>query len=206
MYLVGLTGGIGSGKSTVARELAERGCEIVDADAIAREVVAEGEPALEELVARFGSGILAEDGTLDRAALASLAFADDDARHDLDRITHPRIAARMAERIAQLGTARGAAPDQLVVVDHPLLVETGQAGRFDAVLVVLADEDRRVRRLVERGLTEQDARARLAAQTSDAGRRAAATHVIVNDGTLAELTAAVDDVHRRLLDAARRRP
>lgn len=189
--MVGVTGGIGSGKSSVAAALADHGWPVVDADAVAREVVAPGEPALTALADRFGADVLAEDGTLDRAELARRAFATERDRADLDAITHPHIASRVARRLAAL-TAAG---EPVAVLDHPLLLETGQADRVDAVVVVLADVETRVRRLVEqRGLDEVDVRARLAAQTDDATRRAAATHVIDNDGTRDELAARVGDV------------
>lgn len=198
MYLIGLTGGIGSGKSTVAARLAAHGCDVIDADAVAREVVRPGEPALEEIAERFGRDVITPEGTLDRARLAARAFVDDASRAQLERITHPRIAARIAEWIASLA---GSVPDgRLVVVDHPLLVETGQHRRFDAVVVVLADEELRLERLVEeRGLGEDDVRARFRAQASDAQRRAVATHVIENDGTRAELDAAVDALYDELV-------
>lgn len=201
MYLIGLTGGIGSGKSTVAARLAAHGCDVIDADAVAREVVEPGEPALEEIAERFGRDVITPEGTLDRARLAARAFVDDASRAQLERITHPRIAARIAEWIASLA---GSVPDgRLVVVDHPLLVETGQHRRFDAVVVVLADEELRLERLVEeRGLGEDDVRARFRAQASDAQRRAVATHVIENDGTRAELDAAVDALYDELVVAA----
>lgn len=203
MYLVGLTGGIGSGKSTVSDRLEAHGCEVIDADRVAREVVQPGEPALDDLVERFGPEILQPDGHLDRQALAAIAFADEDARADLDRITHPRVAARIAARIAELGAAADATEERLVVVDHPLLVETGQARRFDDVVVVTAPEDVRVERLVAaRDLTADDARARMRAQADDDARRAAATHVIENVGSLADLEARVDEVHAELVAAA----
>lgn len=202
MQLIGLTGGIGSGKSTVAARLRALGCEVIDADGVAREVVARGEPALADLVARFGTSILRDDGTLDRQELARLAFADDEARADLDRITHPRVAARIAERIAQIGAAVDASHDEVVVVDHPLLIETGQTGRFDAVLVVMADEELRVRRLVNsRGLEESDVRARMRAQADDARRRQVATHIVHNDADMEDLHAQVDAVHADLTAA-----
>ncbi len=205
MYLVGLTGGIGSGKSTVAQRLAALGCEVIDADAVAREVVQPGEPTLRDLAERFGPTVLHEDGTLDRQALARVAFADDDARADLDRITHPRIAARIAERIAQIGAAADATGDEVVVVDHPLLIETGQTGRFDAVVAVLADEEVRVRRLVgARGLDEEDVRARIRVQADDRQRRQAATHILHNEGSLEELLSQVDAVHDDLMATAGR--
>lgn len=188
MYLVGLTGGIGSGKSTVAEVMRARGWPVIDADQAAREIVEPGRPALDDLVARFGSEVRRADGTLDRAALARIAFADDDARRELDRITHPHIAARIAQRIAELGAEHRGSEPLIVVVDHPLLIETGQAGRFDAVVVVLADVDVRVQRLVElRGLPEDDVRARIRAQTDDVTREAVATHALRNDGSLEEL-------------------
>lgn len=203
MFLVGLTGGIGSGKSTVAARFVELGCPVVDADRVAREVVEPGEPALADLVARFGPGIVRDDGSLDRPGLAAIVFADPQARADLDRITHPRIAARIAERIAALGAAPGARPDQVVLVDQPLLVETGQARRFDAVVVVQAPVEVRLRRLAdERGMPADDVRARIAVQATDEQRRAAATHVVDNSGDLTSLNTQVDRVHADLLARA----
>ena len=206
MYLVGLTGGIGSGKSTVARRLADHGLIVVDADQVAREVVAPGEPALADIAARFGEDLVRDDGGLDRPGLAAVVFVDDDARRDLDRIMHPRIAARIAERIATLEANWDRPGPPLAVVDHPLLIETGQATRFDAVVVVLAPEEIRVQRLVAyRGLDEADARARLAAQCSDDERRRVATHVIDNSGDLSALEAATDRLRADLLAAAAQR-
>ncbi len=204
MYLVGLTGGIGSGKSTAAQRFAALGCDVLDVDGVAHEVVQRGEPALEELVARFGRDIVRPDGQLDRPRLAQLVFNDDDARQDLDRITHPRVAARIAERIQELVQDRRDRGPHLIVVDHPLLVETDQAARFDAVVVVEAEQEARIHRLVERGLAEDDARARVRVQSSDQARRAVATHVIVNDADVAALHAQVDEVHADLLVRARR--
>lgn len=204
MYLVGLTGGIGSGKSTAAQRFAALGCDVLDVDAVAHDVVRPGEPALEELVTRFGGDILLPDGRLDRPRLARLVFNDDDARRDLDRITHPRVAARIAERIQELVQDRREPGPHLIVVDHPLLVETDQAARFEAVVVVEAEEEARIRRLVEeRDLPEEDARARVRVQSSDEERRAVATHVIDNNADLAALHAQVDDVHADLLVRAR---
>lgn len=186
MLRIGLTGGIGSGKSTVAGLLATRGARIVDADRIAREVVEPGTPGLEAVVAAFGPGVLNCDGALDRPALAAIVFADPTARRRLDAIVHPLVRARAAE------LAAAAPPGAVVVQDVPLLVETGQAGSFDLVLVVEADLDTRVRRLVGRGLSEDDARARIAAQAADEQRRAVADVVLDNSGTVEELEAQVD--------------
>ena len=186
MLRIGLTGGIGSGKSTVAALLAAHGAQVVDADRIARAVVEPGTPGLAAVVAEFGADVLAADGALDRAALASVVFSDPAARARLDAIVHPLVRARAAELVA-------AAPaDGVVVQDVPLLVETGQAGSFDLVLVVEADQGARVRRLVERGLTVEDARARIAAQATDEQRRAVADVVVPNDGDRSELAARVD--------------
>lgn len=206
MYLVGLTGGIGSGKSTVAAVFAERGCPIIDADQVAREVVEPGEPALEELTERFGSSVVRRDGSLDRPRLAAIVFEDAEARADLEHITHPRVAARIAERIALLAAEPGADPARVVVVDHPLLVETAQASRFDAVVVVEAPEDVRVSRLAdERGMDPADARARIRVQADDDARRAVATHVIDNGGDLATLRAQAAEVHDDLVARATER-
>ncbi len=206
MYLVGLTGGIGSGKSTVAARLAELGAETIDVDAIAREVVEPGGPALDGLVARFGADILRPDGSLDRPAMAALVFDDERARRDLERLTHPHVAARIASRIAELSARDDARPDDLIVVDHPLLIETDQMARFDAVVVVIASEETRLARLeADRNITPEDAKARMGVQADDERRRAVADHVIVNDDGLDELNAQVDAVHAALLDAARAR-
>lgn len=203
VYLVGLTGGIGSGKSTVAALLAELGAEVIDADRIAREVVEPGGPALPGLVDRFGDQILQEDGHLDRGALAAIAFADEAARADLDRLTHPHVAARIAQRIAELAGRDGSQDHDLILVDHPLLIETGQAARFDAVIAVIADERTRLARLAdERGMDADDARARMRAQVDDARRREVADHLVVNDGTLDELSEQVEALHARLIEAA----
>lgn len=186
MLRIGLTGGIGSGKSTVARLLAERGALVVDADRIAREVLEFGTPGLAAVTAEFGPGILAADGSLDRAALAAVVFADEAARRRLDRLVHPLVRQRSAEMIA------GAPADAVVVNDVPLLVETGQVGSYDLVLVVEADPGTRLARLVGRGMTEVDARARIAAQATDEQRRAVADVVLDNSGTPAALAAQVD--------------
>ena len=177
MLRIGLTGGIGSGKSTVAGLLAARGARVIDADRIAREVVEPGTPGLDAVVGAFGAGVLTAEGALDRPALAAVVFADPEARRRLDGIVHPLVRSRAAELVA------AAPPEAVVVQDVPLLVETGQAGSYDLVLVVQADPATRVRRLVGRGLSEDDARARIAAQATDEQRRAVADVVLDNSGT-----------------------
>lgn len=183
---IGLTGGIGSGKSTVAALLAARGAVIIDADRIAREVVEPGTPGLAAVVAEFGDGVLAADGSLDRPALAAIVFADPAARARLDGIVHPLVRLRATELLAELPA------DAVAVQDVPLLVETGQAAAYDLVLVVETDLDTRIARLVSRGMTEPDARARIAAQVTDEQRRAAADVVLDNSGTPERLAAQVD--------------
>lgn len=189
MLRVGLTGGIGAGKSTVSRRWADRGAVVVDADLIAREVVAAGTPGLGQLVDRFGPGVLAQDGTLDRPALAAIAFADENSRAALNGILHPLIGARTAELVA-------AAPaDAVVIQDIPLLVEGGMAPMFHLVVVVHADAQERVNRLVaQRGMSEGDARARIAAQASDEQRREAADVWLDNSGAPADLESVVDEL------------
>lgn len=194
MLRVGLTGGTGAGKSSVARRLTELGALVVDADALAREVLAPGSEGLAAVVAEFGPEVLDGDGGLDRAALARVVFADADRRAALERITHPRIAALTAQRVA-------AAPaDAVVVHDVPLLVEKGMGAGYHLVVVVHAPAAERVRRLVaHRGMTAEDAWSRVRAQASDDERRAAADVWLDNSGTPADLTAAVDDLWRARL-------
>jgi dephospho-CoA kinase len=189
---IGLTGGIGSGKSTVARRLAELGAIIIDADAIAREVVEPGTAGLRQVVARFGDEILTSEGALNRPKLGSIVFADAEALADLNAIVHPLVGARTAGLMGQV------ADDDVVVYDVPLLVENELQDGFDAVLVVEAPIEVRLKRLVARGLTEDDARSRIAAQASDEQRREVATVVLDNAGSVAELHAHVDDAYRRL--------
>jgi dephospho-CoA kinase len=197
MLMVGLTGGIGAGKSAVATRLAELGAVVIDADQLARAVVAPGTEGLAEVVATFGAGVLDADGALDRPALGRLVFGDEEARRRLESIIHPRVRARTAE------LAGSAAPDAIVVNDVPLLVESGLAGGFDVVIVVLADETERVKRLArDRGMSEAEARSRMAAQASDEQRRAVADVVLTNDGTLEQLREQVDALwYDRLLPA-----
>ena len=187
--VIGLTGGIATGKSTVAALLASRGAVIVDADRIAREVVEPGTEGLAAVVERFGPEVLRPDGTLDRERVGAIVFGDAAARADLEAILHPRIRLLMAERIGA-GLASGA---PLVVADIPLLYESGRAGDFPEVLLVYADEAAQLRRLMERdGLSEDAARQRLAAQLPIDGKRSRATWVIDNTGTRDETEAAVD--------------
>jgi dephospho-CoA kinase len=188
MRLIGLTGGIATGKSTVDRMLAARGATVIDVDELARDAVRPGEPALDAIIERFGKDVLQADGTLDRARLGAIVFADADARHDLDRITHPRIAELTQERIA--AALDGDAP--LVVVDIPLLYENAREKMFDGVLVVYAPVDVQVERLRERnGLDETAALQRLAAQLPVDEKRARATWVIDNSGDVGATEQAV---------------
>ena len=206
MYLVGLTGGIGSGKSTVATGFAARGAVVVDADRLARAVVEPGEPALAELVEHFGEEILAPDGTLDRPALAAIAFADDDARAALNEITHPRIGQRIADRLAELAAdddAGDAVAPAIVVLDIPLLVESKLYEQHDALVVVTATPEVRLERLVtQRGMDAADVRARMAVQIGDEERSAHATHIIDNSGDRALLERRLDEVWAQLVAAA----
>jgi dephospho-CoA kinase len=198
---IGLTGGIASGKSTVAAELADLGAIVVDSDALARAVVAPGSEGLGLVREAFGPGAIAADGTMDRAAVAAIVFNDADARERLNGIIHPLVRAEGRRLVREAG------PDAVVVQDVPLLVETGQAGAYDLVLVVQADMDERVARMVrDRGMTEEAARARIATQATDEQRRAAADVVIVNDAGLEDLRRATrrfwDEYVAPVLDGA----
>ncbi|MGZ6976475.1 MAG: dephospho-CoA kinase [Acidimicrobiia bacterium] len=188
MLLVGLTGGIGAGKSTVAELLTERGAIVIDGDLIARRVVEPGQPALAAIVERFGPEVLAADGTLDRAAVAARAFASDEDRKALEAITHPAIGAEFVREMTE------APPDAIVVNDVPLLVESQKAAErgYEYVIVVEAPRELRLDRLVQRGLDRSDAEARMAAQATDEERRAVATHLLDNGGTRESLAAQVD--------------
>jgi len=186
---IGLTGGVASGKSTVAAMLVEEGAVLIDADALAREVVERGTPGLAAVAAEFGPEVLTAEGELDRPRMGELVFADESARRRLEAIVHPLV----FERITELEAAAPA--DALVVHDIPLLAESGRAATFDAVLVVDVPPELQVERMLrDRGWTRADAEARMAAQATRAQRLAIATHVIDNTGTLDDLRARVREV------------
>lgn len=190
---VGLTGGIASGKSTVSSVLRELGAVIIDADALAREVVAKGTPGLDAVVAAFGPELLTVDGDLDRPRMGALVFNDTEARKRLEAIVHPLV----FERIVALEEAAPA--DGLVVHDIPLLAESGRASTFDAVVVVDAPEDLQIERMMrDRGWSESEARSRIAAQATPEQRRAIATHLVDNTGTIEDLRQRVAEVFEEL--------
>lgn len=194
---VGLTGGIASGKSTVSRMLAEHGAVIIDSDLIAREVVAPGTDGLKEVVAAFGEEVLTEAGELDRPKVGAIVFADPEKRKALEAIIHPRVFLRAIE------IDEAAGEHAVIVNDIPLLAETNQADRFDAVVVVDVPAKLQVERMVrDRGMTAEDAEARIAAQATREQRLAIATYVIENTGTLADLQARVAEVYAALLARA----
>jgi dephospho-CoA kinase len=186
MLRVGLTGGIGSGKSEVARLLVGHGARLIDADLVAREVVEPGTPGFARVVEALGPSVVAADGTLDRPAVAALVFADPDLLAALNAIVHPLVAVRTAELMAE------APLDGVVVNDVPLLMENGLKGSYDLVVVVDAPEDVRLERLVARGLSPADVRARMAAQASREDRLAGADYVVDNSGTLDDLVPQVE--------------
>lgn len=201
MLTVGLTGGIGSGKSTVSALLASHGAVIIDYDLLARDVVEPGTPALQAISERFGSGVIAPDGTLDRPALGALVFADADARKDLEGITHPAI----RDLAVQRQTAAG--PEAIVIHDNPLLVEMGAAAYCDVVVVIDVPVEVQVDRLIStRGMTADEAHARINTQASREVRTGAADLVIDNTGPLDELAANVGGIWGELVlrEAAKR--
>jgi dephospho-CoA kinase len=192
VLVIGLTGGIGSGKSTVSALLAAKGAVVVDADAIVREVQQPGTAVFEAMVERFGRDIVALDGSLDRAAVADVVFTDVDALADLNAIVHPAVGAEIASRMAAL-----ARTDEVVILDVPLLVESANAYPLAGLLVVDVDPDIAVRRLVEqRGMREDDARARIGRQATRAERLARADRVVDNSGSLDDLAGEVDAAWR----------
>ncbi|WP_329307210.1 dephospho-CoA kinase [Streptomyces sp. NBC_01260] len=197
MLKVGLTGGIGAGKSEVSRLLVGHGAVLIDADRIAREVVEPGTPGLTALVEAFGTGILTPEGTLDRPKLGSIVFSDAERLAALNAIVHPLVGARSAE------LERAAGPDSVVVHDVPLLTENGLAPLYDLVVVVDAAPGAQLERLVRlRGMTEADARARMAAQATREQRLAVADLVIDNDGPVEALEPQVREVWSQLLRRA----
>jgi dephospho-CoA kinase len=199
VFVVGLTGGIGSGKTTVASMLAARGAEVIDCDALGRLVAEPGGRAYRSIIDRFGPGVVAPDGHIDRPALAAIVFSDPDALAALNAITHPAIDQEILERIRAL-------PDEsIVVLDMAVLTESRLgAGIYEFVVVVEADPAGRVERLIRRGLTEADARARMASQATDEQRRAIADALVPNTGALDELERAVDALWVTICDAAQR--
>lgn len=189
MILVGLTGGIGAGKSTVSAGLAARGALIIDADAITHELQEPGQPVLAAMVDRFGSGILREDGSLDRQAVADLVFSDKSALEALNAIVHPAVGAEIARRLQEVADT-----DRVVVLDVPLLVESGRSDLV-AFVVVDVEPDTALKRLVtSRGMSVDDVRARMARQASREERLARATHVLNNSGTVADLEPQLDEL------------
>ena len=193
--LIGLTGGIGAGKSTVAAGFARRGAVVIDADAISKQVVEPGGAALDAIVERFGAGVLDDTGALDRASLADIVFSDPSARADLEGIIHPVVRAEIIRRAA-------AEPaDAMVVIDIPLLDAEG-AKAYDAVVVVESTEEARLARLVERGMDPEGAKARMRVQVGDDERRAFATYVIDNTGDRSQLEREMDRVWSGLRKAA----
>ncbi|WP_267419316.1 MULTISPECIES: dephospho-CoA kinase [unclassified Curtobacterium] len=194
MRIIGLTGGIAAGKSTVSARWAEHGAVVVDADRLARDAVAPGSPGLQQVAERFGPSVLAADGSLDRPALGTIVFSDPAARRDLEAITHPEVW-RLAQ--AAFDAAEQADPDAVVVYDVPLLAEARGTRplRFDAVVVVDAPAALRIERLVQhRGMSRQEAERRVGAQASDADRLALADHVVDATGTLEDTIRSADEV------------
>jgi dephospho-CoA kinase len=190
--MVGLTGGIGSGKSTVAKMLVERGAVVVDADQIARQVVEPGQPALAALVERFGPEILQADGSLDRTELAARAFVNDETRKELEAITHPAIGEEFLRQVA------AGPPDGIVVHDVPLLVESKRGFPYDAVIVVETPRELRLDRLEERGVARDDAGRRMDLQATDEERRAVATWLVDNSADLAHLERRITEIWSEL--------
>ena len=201
MLSVGLTGGIGSGKSEVTRRFAALGAKVIDADAIAREVVQPGTPGLAAVIEEFGPGVRAADGTLDREAVAAIVFNDDDARARLNAITHPLIGERVFALLAEFEAED---PDGILINDVPLIAEAGVAERYEVVVVVDAPVETQLDRLVRlRGMTREAAQARIDVQATREQRLAIADYVIVNDGELDSLQAQVEQVWAALQSLAR---
>ena len=199
MLLVGLTGGMGAGKSTVARMLERRGAVVVDADVLARQALMPGTAGYTKVTELFGPEIIASDGEIDREALARRVFADDEARVALESITHPEVFRLLGDALEDYRDT-----DRIVVFDAPLIVEAGFASACDAVVVVTAPEDAQIARVMkDRGMTEDAARARLRAQAPTTEKEQVTDLVIRNDGTTEDLDRSVDVVWERLTEAAR---
>ena len=200
MLLVGLTGGIGSGKSTVAAMLAERGAVVFDADVLARQAIASGTPGHDRVIERFGQGVVGPDGSVDRTALAEIVFSDPEARGALEEIVHPEVF-----RLLAAGAERYRGTDAVVVFDAPLIIEAGQADLFDVLVLVTAPAEERVRRIVEAraGMSKDGIRQRITAQLSDEDKARHADVVIDNHGSLDRLRARVDAVWDHLAGRAR---
>jgi len=196
MYLIGLTGGIASGKSTIARRLAEHGAIIIDADIVSREVVAPGSPALASIALEFGEDMIDSEGTLNRAKLGALVFSDAKKLEKLNAIMHPAVKTRSAEVLAK---ARADNPDSVIVYDVPLLVEADIARNYDEIIVASAPEETRIKRMIQlRGLTDEEAKARIGAQASEAKRLAIADVVIDTGGNLQHTLEQVDALWDRI--------
>jgi len=184
MLIVGLTGGIGAGKSTVANMFAQLGALTIDADQLARQAIEKGSPGFNEVISTFGEEILS-DGEIDRLRLGSIVFKDSSKRKELESIIHPRVQEALAQKIKSLS------PGDILIYEIPLLVETGAAGKFDYIITVESDIENRLDRLFERGLEEDEAQRRIAAQASQSERESVADYVVVNDGERADLFADV---------------
>lgn len=196
MQLIGLTGGIASGKSVVAARLAEHGAVVVDADQVAREVVEPGTPALAQIAREFGDGVIASDGSLDRAALGALIFSAPEKRAALNAITHPAVGIRSKELFA---AAAAADPHAIVIYDVPLLVDAGRADEFDMIVVVNASTDTRITRMMQlRGMTRDEAMHRINSQATDTERLAIADVVIDSNGTLEQTLEQADALWAKL--------
>ena len=195
MLKVGLTGGIASGKSTVAEMFRRHGAHLIDADRVSRDVVVPGRPALEEIVEAFGRGVLRPDGALDRAALAAIVFNDDDARARLNAIVHPRIWEE-EDRLCEIHEARD--PDGVVMIDAAVIIEAGGAGRVDLMVVVDVDAEDQLERLAAKGMFEEEARSRIRAQMPVAEKRTYGDYVLNNRGSVEETGRQVERVWREL--------
>ena len=200
MLKVGLTGGIASGKSTVAEMFRRHGAHLIDADRVSRDVVVPGRPALEEIVEAFGRGVLRPDGALDRAALAAIVFNDDDARARLNAIVHPRIWEE-EDRLCAIHEARD--PDGVVMIDAAVIIEAGGAGRVDLMVVVDVDAEDQLERLAAKGMSEEEARSRIRAQMPVAEKRTYGDYVLNNRGPVEETGRQVERVWRVLAARAR---